>query len=598
MPNEPQSAAKGGGSFAQLFEASLAQQDSIKEGEIVNGTVLRVTKDNVVVDIGFKSEGVIALNEFAGPVGEITVKPGDRVDVLVESREDDNGLVLLSKEKADKMKVWDEISAACEREEVIEGTISQRVKGGLSVTIKGGVKAFLPGSQVDLRPIRNLDKLIGQSYTFKVIKFNKKRGNIVLSRRVLLEKEREEMKSVTLKNLQEGQVVKGTIKNITEYGAFVDLGGIDGLLHITDMTYGRLNHPEEMFKVGDDVQVKVLKYNPDTERVSLGLKQTQEDPWTLTEKKYAKGTKVKGKVVSIPNQNYGAFVELEPGVEGLVHISELSWSKRIKHPRDLLKEGDEVECVVIDVDAANRRISLSIKDLEPKPWVLFVNEFNPGDKITGKVRSITDYGIFIGIRDGVDGMVHKSDLSWTLKVNNPADLFRKNDDVEAIILSINHDEEKVSLGIKQLHDDPWNRIPNDFPPGREVQTKFLSQFEGGVYVSLENGIEALIPSHELSAEFADGKKIKRNDPMTAHVMNLDVADKRILLTQRVGAVTAAKAAAESAKAETGESTPKVRHSAPPPAAASAPKRAGTLGDLIKEKLGDQLSEVVKTEKDK
>jgi small subunit ribosomal protein S1 len=593
MPNEPQTAAKAGASFADLFEASLAQQDSVKEGEIVNGTVLRVTKDNVVVDIGFKSEGVIALSEFAGPVGEITVKPGDKVDVLVESREDDNGLVLLSKEKADKMKVWDEISAACEREEVIEGTISQRVKGGLSVTIKGGVKAFLPGSQVDLRPIRNLEKLIGQSYTFKVIKFNKKRGNIVLSRRVLLEKERDEMKSVTLKTLQEGQVVKGTIKNIT---AFVDLGGIDGLLHITDMTYGRLSHPEEMFKVGDEVQVKVLKYNPDTERVSLGLKQTQEDPWTLTEKKYAKGTKVKGKVVSIPNQNYGAFIELEPGVEGLVHISELSWSKRVKHPRDLLKEGDEVECVVIEVDAANRRISLSIKDLEPKPWVLFVNEFTPGMKITGKVRSITDYGIFIGIRDGVDGMVHKSDLSWTLKVNNPADLFRKNDDVEAIILSINHDEEKVSLGIKQLHDDPWNRIPNDYPPGKEVNAKFLSQFEGGVFVSLEPGIEALIPSHELAPDM-EGKKLKRNDEITAHVMNLDIADRRILLTQRVGAASAAKAASEAARAEGGEGAVKVRHSAPPPAAASAPKRAGTLGDLIKEKLGDQLADVVKTDKD-
>ncbi|MDP3275900.1 MAG: 30S ribosomal protein S1 [Deltaproteobacteria bacterium] len=604
MPNETPTAASGSLSFKDLYEQSLAQQDSIKEGEIVNGTVLRVTKDNVVVDIGFKSEGVIPLSQFIGAVGEITVKAGDKVDVLVESREDENGLVLLSKEKADKMKVWDEISAACDREEVIEGTISQRVKGGLSVTIKGGVKAFLPGSQVDLRPIRNLDKLIGQSYTFKVIKFNKKRGNIVLSRRVLLEREREEMKSVTLKNLSEGMIVKGTIKNITEYGAFVDLGGIDGLLHITDMTYGRLNHPEEMFKMGDEVQVKVLKYNPDTERVSLGLKQTQEDPWTTAQNTYAKGVKVKGKVVSIPNQNYGAFVELEPGVEGLVHISELSWSKRVKHPRDLLKEGDEVECVVIEVDAANRRISLSIKDLEPKPWVLFVNEFNPGDKISGKVRSITDYGIFIGIRDGVDGMVHKSDLSWTLKVNNPSDLYRKNDDVEAIILSINHDEEKVSLGIKQLHDDPWNRIPNDYPPGKEVNGKFLSLFEGGVFVQLDPGVDALIPSHELSPELLEGKKHKRGDAVVAHVANLDLADRRILLTQRAGAVSAPRPVASepapapaSTDGAASTGTPKVRHSAAPVATPTASKRAGTLGDLIKEKLGDQLADVVKTEKE-
>jgi small subunit ribosomal protein S1 len=597
MPT-PQNAPKAADSFAALFEESLAVQDSIKDGEIVQGTVLRVTKDTVVVDIGFKSEGVIPLGEFSGPVGEFMVKPGDRVDVLVESREDDNGLVLLSKEKADKMKVWDEISAACEREEVIEGTISQRVKGGLSVTIKGGVKAFLPGSQVDLRPIRNLDKLIGQSYTFKVIKFNKKRGNIVLSRRVLLEKEREEMKSVTLKSLSEGQLVKGTIKNITEYGAFVDLGGIDGLLHITDMTYGRLNHPEEMFKVGDEVNVKVLKYNPDTSRVSLGLKQTMDDPWSVAERKYTKGTKVKGKVVSIPNQNYGAFVELEPGIEGLVHISELSWSKRVKHPRDLLKESDEVECIVIDVDAANRRISLSIKDLEPKPWVLFVNEFNPGDKISGKVRSITDYGIFIGIRDGVDGMVHKSDLSWTLKVNNPADLFKKNDDVEAIILSINHDEEKVSLGIKQLHDDPWNRIPNDFAPGREVNAKFLSSFEGGIYVQLENGIDGHIPSHELAADAVEGKKYKRGESILCHVMNLDINDKRITLTQRAGAAPAAKKVEGDTKAADASDPTKVRHSvAPPSASAASPKRAGTVGDLIKEKLGESLTDTIKTEKD-
>ena len=439
-------------SFAALFEASLAAHDNIREGEIVQGTVLRVGKENVVVDIGYKSEGVIPVSEFAGAGGELSVQPGDRVDVLVESREDDNGLVLLSKEKADKMKVWDEISAACERDEIIEGTISARVKGGLSVTIKGGVKAFLPGSQVDLRPIRNLDKLIGQAYQFKVIKFNKKRGNIVLSRRVLLEKERDELKVTTLKNLAEGMITKGVIKNITEYGAFVDLGGIDGLLHITDMSWGRVNHPSELFQVGDEVTVKVLKYNPENERVSLGLKQTMDDPWNHAEEAYPQAKKVRGKVVSITD--YGAFVELEPGVEGLVHVSEMSWTKRVKHPKNILNVGDEIECQVLEVDAKAKRISLSIKELEPDPWTLFVNEFNPGDKIGGKVRSITDYGIFIGIRDGVDGMVHKTDLSWTLRVANPSDLYQRNDDVEAVILSINHDDKKVSLGIKQLFDDP------------------------------------------------------------------------------------------------------------------------------------------------
>jgi len=573
MASQIQVQQGGADSFAALFEASLAARDDIREGEIVQGTVLRVGKDNVVVDIGFKSEGVIPLSEFSGAGGEVTVQPGDRVDVLVESREDDNGLVLLSKEKADKMKVWDEISAACERDEIIEGTISARVKGGLSVTIRGGVKAFLPGSQVDLRPIRNLDKLIGQAFQFKVIKFNKKRGNIVLSRRVLLEKERDDLKKITLERLQEGMVVKGVIKNITEYGAFVDLGGIDGLLHITDMSWGRVQHPNELFQVGDEVTVKVLKYNAETERVSLGLKQTMEDPWNHAEEAYPQGKKVRGKVVSITD--YGAFVELEAGVEGLVHVSEMSWTKRVKHPKNILNVGDEIECQVLEVDAKAKRISLSIKELEPDPWTLFVNDFNPGDKVSGKVRSITDYGIFIGIREGVDGMVHKSDLSWTVRVANPSDLYQKNDDVEAVILSINHDEKKVSLGIKQLFDDPWSRIPNDYPPGRSVQARVMNIFEGGFYVVLEQGIEAYIPSTEFSPELAEGKKVKRGEELQAEVHTLDVGDKRIILSLK-GAPAATSA-------------PETREAREPAAAApSAARRSGTLGDLIKEKLGEQV----------
>jgi small subunit ribosomal protein S1 len=566
-------------SFAALFEASLAQQDQVREGEIVQGTVLRVGKENVVVDIGFKSEGVIPLSEFTGAGGEVTVKPGDRVDVLVESREDDNGLVLLSKEKADKMKVWDEISAACERDEIIEGTISARVKGGLSVTIRGGVKAFLPGSQVDLRPIRNLDQLIGKAFQFKVIKFNKKRGNIVLSRRVLLEKERDELKVNTLKTLQEGMVVQGTIKNITEYGAFVDLGGIDGLLHITDMSYGRVNHPSELFQVGDKVTVKVLKYNAETERVSLGRKQTMEDPWEHAEEAFPPGKRVMGKVVSITD--YGAFVELEAGIEGLVHVSEMSWTKRVKHPKNILNVGDNIECQVLEVDAKAKRISLSIKELEPDPWTLFVGDFNPGDKVQGKVRSITDYGIFIGIRDGVDGMVHKSDLSWSVRVVNPSDLFQKNDDVEAVILSINHDEKKVSLGIKQLFDDPWSRIANDYPPGKVVETKVLNSFEGGIYVSLEEGIEACIPSHEFNPELAEGKKVRRGEPLRAEVLSLDSNDKRITLTTRQGVV----------RAEPTEQPVRISGGEAPAAREPAARRGSTLGDLIKEKLGDQLGDL-------
>jgi small subunit ribosomal protein S1 len=576
-------------SFAALFEASVSNGEFGKEGEIVKGTVVAVTRDNAVIDIGGKSEGIIALHEFEpGPPneqGQATpgVKVGDVIDVFIESRENDDGLVTLSKEKADKMKVWDEISSACERDELIDGTISQRVKGGLSVTIRGGVKAFLPGSQVDLRPIRNLDKLIGQTYQFKVIKFNKKRGNIVLSRRVLLEKERDQIKSKTLETLEENKVVKGIIKNITEYGAFVDLGGIDGLLHITDMSWGRVNHPSEVFQVGDEVTVKVLKYNPETERVSLGLKQTQEDPWSHAEEAFPPGKKVHGKVMSITD--YGAFVELEPGVEGLIHVSEMSWTKKVKHPSKVLEIGQELDCQVLEVDAKAKRISLGLKQLEPDPWTIFTEKYHPGDKISGKVRSLTDYGVFIGIEDGVDGMVHKSDLSWTAKVNNPGDLFHKGDDVDAIILSINHDEKKVSLGVKQLFDDPWPTIFNELPPGKLVTTKVISVIDYGVFVRVREGIEGLIPQNELAlGEEEDGtpKEPKIGDEIQAEIANIDSQDRRITLSMRVGGAAAEGSATQAPKTEKRESR------APKKAPAGGPveeAKAGSIGELIKQKLG-------------
>ncbi|HVR19789.1 MAG TPA: 30S ribosomal protein S1, partial [Polyangiaceae bacterium] len=492
--------------------------------------------------------------------GTVGVKEGDVIDVFLESRESDDGLISLSKEKADKMKVWDEISAACERDEIIEGTISQRVKGGLSVTIRGGVKAFLPGSQVDLRPIRNLEKLIGQTYEFKVIKFNKKRGNIVLSRRVLLERERDQMKQKTLQTLEEGMTVTGTIKNLTEYGAFVDLGGIDGLLHITDMSWGRVNHPGEVFKVGDEVTVKVLKYNPETERVSLGLKQTQEDPWTHVEEAYPLGKRVRGKVMSLTE--YGAFVELEPGVEGLVHVSEMSWTKKVKHPSKVLEIGSETECQVLEVDARAKRISLGLKQLEPDPWSLFTDKYKPGDKVGGKVRSITDYGVFVGIEDGVDGMVHKTDLSWTAKINNPADLYQKGDDVEALILSINHDEKKVSLGVKQLWDDPWNDVIEKYRPGTVVENvTVLSVADFGAFVRIVDGVEGLIPSNEIPA----GTELNKGDKVKAEIANLDSLDRRLTLTMR--------APGESPEAEQVQALKRERSG-----------KGATLGDVLKEKL--------------
>ncbi|HEY6557856.1 MAG TPA: 30S ribosomal protein S1 [Polyangiaceae bacterium] len=557
-------------SFAAMFEASEASSASLEiggEGQIVKGVVVQVTHDAVVVDIGGKSEGVIARDEFTDAQGQVNIKAGDQVDVFIESRESDDGMISLSKEKADKMKVWDEISSACERDEIIEGTISQRVKGGLSVTIRGGVKAFLPGSQVDLRPIRNLEKLIGQTYEFKVIKFNKKRGNIVLSRRVLLEKERDEMKQKTLKTLEEGMVLQGTIKNLTEYGAFVDLGGIDGLLHITDMSWGRVNHPSEVFQVGDQVTVKVLKYNPETERVSLGLKQTQEDPWNHAEEAYPIGKRVRGKVMSLTD--YGAFVELEAGVEGLIHVSEMSWTKKIKHPSKLLEVGQEIECQVLEVDSRAKRISLGLKQLEPDPWTLFTDKYKPGDKIGGKVRSLTDYGVFVGIEEGVDGMVHKTDLSWTVKINNPGDLYAKGDDVEAIILSINHDEKKVSLGVKQLYDDPWGDIMDKYKPGTVVgEVTVLSIVDYGTFVRVVDGIEAIVPSNDIPADTT----LKPGDKVKAEVSNIDLMDRRITMTMRnVGESPAAEQVQVMNREKSG--------------------KAATLGDLIKEKLGDKLQSV-------
>jgi len=555
-----------------MFESAEVGTGSIDlggEGQITKGIVIQVNRDTVVVDIGGKSEGVINLDEFCGSDGAATVKAGDQVDVFIESRESDDGLISLSKEKADKMKVWDEISSACERDEIIEGTISQRVKGGLSVTIRGGVKAFLPGSQVDLRPIRNLDKLIGQSYEFKVIKFNKKRGNIVLSRRVLLERERDEMKQKTLKNLEEGMVLTGTIKNLTEYGAFVDLGGIDGLLHITDMSWGRVNHPTEVFNVGDEVTVKVLKYNPETERVSLGLKQTQEDPWNHAEEAYPVGKRVRGKVMSLTD--YGSFIELEPGVEGLIHVSEMSWTKKIKHPSKVMNVGDEVECQVLEVDGHAKRISLGLKQLEPDPWTLFTDKYKPGDRVAGKVRSITDYGVFVGIEEGVDGMVHKTDLSWTVKINNPADLFNKGDDVEAIILSINHDEKKVSLGVKQLWDDPWGIVLEQYRPGTVVEgIKVLSLTDYGVFVRIAEGIEALIPAGEIPP----GSDLSVGDVQKAEIMNLDSVERRITMSLRnVGG---------SDQAEQVQALNREKQAG----------RPATLGDLLREKLGEKLSSIV------
>ncbi len=515
--------------FATLFEASQKTGGPIEEGKVVSGTVIQLTKDYAVIDIGYKSEGQVPMSEFvAAPGGEPAVKVGDKVEVLVESRENDTGMVVLSKEKADKMRIWDEISAACERDELVEGVIVGRVKGGLSVDI--GVKAFLPGSQVDIRPVRNLDKLIGEKFKFKVIKFNKKRGNIVLSRRVLLEKEREELKKETLKNLKEGAILKGVVKNLTDYGAFIDLGGIDGLLHVTDMSWGRIGHPSEMFEVGQEVRVVVLKFDPASERVSLGLKQIQEDPWHRADEKYPVGSRVKGKVVSLTD--YGAFIELEQGVEGLVHVSEMSWTKRVKHPSKLVEVGKQVEAVVLDIDPKAKRISLGMKQIEANPWTLLEDKYPIGSVIRGEVRNVTDFGVFVGVEEGIDGLVHVSDISWTERIKHPGEKFKKGDVVEAVVLNIDVENERFSLGIKQIQPDPWTTLSERHPVGSRAKGKVTKVTDFGAFVEIEPGIEGLVHVSEMKDERVENPRdvVKEGDEIDVKVIDMDSQERKVALS--------------------------------------------------------------------
>jgi small subunit ribosomal protein S1 len=503
---------------------------TIQEGEVARGTVVSIENDYVVVDIGYKSEGQIPVSEFTDPEGQLGVEVGQQVDVLLERAEDEDGTIILSREKAAKIKVWDEISRVYNEDGVISGTIVGRVKGGMSVDI--GVTAFLPGSQVDLRPVRNLDALIGKQFDFKILKFNKKRSNIVLSRRALLEKEREKKKAETLKVLEEGQVMEGVVKNITDYGVFVDLGGIDGLLHITDMSWGRVNHPSDMFSISDNITVKVLNFDRERERVSLGLKQLKPDPWTDAADKYPVGTRVEGKVVSLAD--YGAFVEVEEGVEGLIHVSEMSWTRKVRHPSKVVNVGDLVEAVVLNINPEAKRISLGMKQVEPNPWDVIAEKYPVGTTIEGRVKNITDFGIFIGIDEGIDGLVHISDISWTKRIKHPGEIYKKGDEVRAVVLNIDRENERFSLGIKQLETDPWDEIPHKYQVGTKVSGVVTNVTDFGVFVELEEGVEGLIHVSEISHE-----KIKTpvgmfnvGDTITAKVVSVSRRERKIGLSLR------------------------------------------------------------------
>ena len=516
--------------FSAMFEQSLQDRD-YKVGDIVKGKIVEVQTDYVLVDINYKSEGLIPINEFRFVEGKLSVQPGDEVEVFIDKIENENGMIVLSKDKADMYKAWNDITRAAENQELIEGTVIAKVKGGLSVDI--GVKAFLPGSQIDLRPVRNMDVYIGKKYKFKVIKFNKKRGNIVLSRRALLEEERESMKTQTMDAMKEGSVIRGMVKNITEYGAFLDLGGMDGLLHITDMSWGRIKHPSEVLNVGDEIEVMVLKYDQEKERVSLGLKQLQKDPWLDTAEKYSKGSQVTGKVTSLVD--YGAFVEIGEGVEGLIHVSEMSWTKKVKHPSQALNVGDEVRAMVLDIDQENRRISLGLKQLETNPWLELKETYQPGTIIEGEVKSITDFGVFVGVEDGIDGLVHVSDFSWAKRVNHPSEMFTKGQKVRAVVLGVDVENERFSLGVKQLEGDPWQDVERRFLVGSTHEVKVVRLADFGAFVELSPDAEGLIHISELSSQRigSPSEVVNVGDQVRAEVISIDQEARKVGLSVRL-----------------------------------------------------------------
>jgi small subunit ribosomal protein S1 len=553
--------------FQTLYEESLK---AVEEGQILRGIVMDITPDHVTVDVGYKSEGQIPIQEFLKRDRKVDVKVGDRIEVLLERKESEEGLLILSKEKADKLRVWKGISRSCREGEILEGEIVSKVKGGLSVDL-GGIFAFLPGSQIDLKPVRNLDDLLGKRLKFKVIKFNRKRNNIVLSRRVLLEEDRKQMREETLKHIQEGEVVEGTIKNLTDYGAFIDLGGLDGLLHITDISWGRVGHPSEKLSVGGRIKVKILHFDQEKEKVSLGLKQVLPDPWESAPQRYPVESRVKGKVVNITD--YGVFVELEEGIEGLVHISEMSWNKKVKHPSKIVHIGDVVDVVVLDCDPAKRRISLGIKQTEPNPWTLIEEKYPVGSRIKGKVKTVTDFGIFIGFDEGVDGLVHVSEISWTKKIKHPGELYKKGQDVEAVVLNIDRKNERFSLGIKQLTPDPWKDVARRYRKGEVVTGKVTNVTDFGAFVELEEGIEGLVHVSEISREKVEKPSdvVKVGETVSALVIHIDPHERRIGLSMKGVKERAEKAEIDRYMSNQGPT-------------------AHTLGELIQEEIARRKKE--------
>ena len=513
--------------FRTLFEQSI---QAVQPGGIVKGKVVDITPTHVVVDVGYKTEGQIPVKEFFDREGKIQVKVGDEVDVLFESPEGDDGDIVLSREMAQDIKIWEKIEKAYHEESPVEGVIVARVKGGFNVDV--GVPGFLPGSHVDIRATRNLDKFVGKTDRFIILKYNQMRGNVVVSRKAMLEKERGVLKKDTLKILEEGVILEGVVKNITGYGAFVDVGGIDGILHITDMSWGRINHPSDLVKVGESIKVVVLKFDPERERISLGMKQITPDPWESVESKFAIGSRVQGKVVGLTD--YGAFVELDKGIEGLVHISEMSWSKKVSHPSKVVQVGETVETVVLNIDRNRHRISLGLKQVMPNPWLLLKEKYTIGSVIKGSVRNVTDFGVFVGVEEGIDGLVHISDLDWAKKIKHPSELYKKGDSVEAKVLGIDVENERFSLGIKQLMGDPWELIAQKNPVGSKIEGEITKIADFGVFVRIDDRVEGLVHVSQLSTERVDkpSSLFKVGDHISAEVINIDTQERRIGLSIR------------------------------------------------------------------
>ncbi len=566
ITNDSFDTVEEGASFAELFaDEQLTVADV---GSVVPGTIIGLTNDYAVVDIGDKSESEIALSEFKSDGEELEVKIGDIFDVFVEKREAEGGLCL-SREKAIGIKVWEDIARIQEDDKTIIGRIDNRVKGGMSVDI--GVPAFLPYSQIDLRPVKDLDGLIGQSFDFKILKYNRRRNNVVISRRAILEEERKKLREEMRDNMAEGSVVRGAITNITDYGVFIDLGGLDGLCHITDLSWGRVSHPSKLFKVGEEIEVKVLKFDKDTDKVSLGVKQLKPDPWSTVEEKYPLSSKAVGRVVSITD--YGVFAELEEGVEGLIHVSEMSWSKKTRHPSKIVTVGDEVEVAILNIDAEAKRISLGMKQLQPNPWDLVIENYPVGSIIEGKVKNITDFGIFIGIEEGIDGLIHVSDLSWTERIKHPSEKYSKNQVIQAVVLKIDRENERFSLGIKQLEPDPWQQVIEKYPVGAPVEGKITNVTDFGIFVEVEEGIEGLVHVSEISKEKIATPVGMYNvgDMLKTKVINVSAKDRKIGLS--------VKALSEESPEGSYQDYKKQEAAAGP----------STIGDLLKEELDKEDS---------